>query len=326
MMKKKCSILLVILAIYSLFIFSLNTVYAFEEKIYLGGMPAGFSLSTRGAKIVGLSDVITEKGLLSPAKEIGLKVGDTILEIDGVNINSATDIENSLVDGMLKTLTIKRRGEVFDDTITPAKDLSGNYKLGIFVRDNVNGIGTITYIKGNRFASLGHPVLDDNSEIVEIIGGDLFNCNITDYIKGERGKPGELRGIFVRKDVIGSIDKNTDCGVFGIYKSTNRSELKSIETAKAVMGNATIFTTIDGDSAKEYSISIIKVDNDLEQKNFVIKINDERLLECTGGIVQGMSGSPIVQNGKLVGAVTHVFMNDPTRGFGVSIQNMLNKH
>lgn len=324
MMRKKCSFLFLILAIYSLFIFSFNTVYAFEEKIYLGGMPAGFSLLTRGASIVGLSDVITEKGLLSPAKEAGLKVGDTILKIDGVDINGASDIEKSLVDGLVKNLTVKRCGEVFNDTITPAKDLSGNFKLGIFVRDNVNGIGTITYVKGNRFASLGHPVLNDNSEIVEIIGGDLFHCNITDYIKGERGKPGELRGIFIRKDVIGTIDKNTECGVFGTYKEINKDELISIETAEAVMGNATIYTTIKGESPKEYSITIIKVDNGLGQKNFVIKINDERLLECTGGIVQGMSGSPIVQNGKLVGAVTHVFINDPTRGFGVSIQNMLN--
>ena len=154
----------------------------------------------------------------------------------------------------------------------------------------------------------------------------MFNCEITGFIKGERGRAGELRGTFDRRRKIASLDKNLNSGVYGdICDNENLSNLREIELGNAKMGDASIYTTINGTCPKEYSISIIKVDTiSRDTKNFVIRITDQRLLELTGGIVQGMSGSPIVQNGKLVGAVTHVFINDPTRGFGISIDNMIN--
>ena len=199
------------------------------------------------------------------------------------------------------------------------------YKLGILIRDGVSGIGTITFIKENRIAALGHPILNDNNSLVEIIGGNVYTCNITGCVKGERGKAGELKGNFIRISPFACIEKNLLCGVYGCLNDNfDYKTLKKVKIGEAVPGEASIYSTTTGNLPKEYSISIIKVDNNEDYKNFVIKVTDKELLNTTGGIVQGMSGSPIVQNGKLVGAVTHVFLNDPTRGFGIKIDKMIN--
>ncbi len=322
--KRKFSFVLLIVAVISLFSVNSYKVYANNEEFYLGGMPAGFSLFTRGATVVGLCDVITEDGLVSPAKKSNILVGDVILYIDEYEINNAKDIEKSLIIGGVKILTINRNDELIVEKVSVAKDLSGHNKLGVFVRDDVSGIGTITYIKGNKFASLGHPVLDDNGKLLNITGGNLYNCNITGVVKGERGKAGELRGVFLRSNPVAKIEKNAYTGVFGEINEFDKSNLKKIEIGQAKMGGAKIYSTINGKTPKEYDISIVKVDENADTKNFVVKINDENLISLTGGIVQGMSGSPIVQDGKLVGAITHVFINDPTRGFGISIENMIN--
>ncbi len=323
----KRRILCVFLLILTLFnLFSIQTAYA-EEQLYLGGMPAGFSIETRGASVVGLSDVVTEDGIKSPSKKAGIQIGDVLMSIDNCEINNASELAENIADGKEKLFTVKRKSDLIVLTVKPEKDVSGLYKIGVLIRENINGIGTITYIKGNKFASLGHPIVDENGCQMEIVSGNLFKCNITGCVKGERGKPGELRGVFVKSKSIGSFIKNTDCGVFGEIdtKEINAKNLISIERGQAKMGDATIFSTVCGETPKEYSISIIKVDENLGTKNFVIKITDKSLLDITNGIVQGMSGSPIIQNGKLVGAVTHVFTNDPSRGFGVSIDNMFSK-
>ena len=306
-----------------IFVGGKNTTFA-QEKIYLGGMPAGFSLKTNGAYIIGLCDVISENGLKSPSKRAGLMIGDIILSIDGIEVNNAEDIESVLIDGEEKQLLICRNGENFNVLATPEKDFSGKYKLGVFIRENLNGIGTITFIKGDRFASLGHPVLADDGSLVEIRGGTLYNCNITGYIAGEKNRAGELHGVFDGKPVA-NIDKNLLTGVYGrLNKDFDYSTLKEIKIGEAHVGCAEIYTTIDGRDVQKYDISIIKTDyQNRTNKNFVIKIEDERLLGKTHGIIQGMSGSPIVQNGVLVGAVTHVFVNDPSRGFGIAISNMI---
>jgi stage IV sporulation protein B len=325
-MRKKIKLFLVFaLVLISVLNVKILPVRADESKIYLGGMPAGFSLYTKGVKVVGLCDVITENGIESPAKNSEIKIGDTILSIGKHQINSAKDIENALNDFTNNTLTLIRNGVIISEKITPAKDLGGNYRLGVFVKENVDGIGTITFIKGNRFASLGHPVTDEYGNVLNISGGDLFECNITGCVKGERGKAGELRGVFSSKNKIATIDKNTSYGVFGNFSNDfiKKQSLVEIEIGKARIGEAFIYSTICGEAPKQYKISIIKTDYNNKVKNFVVKIDDNKLLEDTGGIVQGMSGSPIVQNGKLVGAITHVFVNDPTRGFGIAIENML---
>lgn len=329
MRKKFIGVLFVFFSfIFSFNFFSSNFVYAENgnDKIYLGGGAVGFSISMQGAYIVGLCDVITENGIKSPAKDIGIEVGDVLLSIDGTNVNSAKDIEKALKDEKEKVLCIKRLGEKIFQTITPAKDVFNKYKLGIFVKDDMNGIGTITFIQGKRFASLGHPILDENEKILDISGGCIYNCKITGCIKGERGMAGELRGVIDKSEKIGKIEKNITCGVYGdITERFDTKSMVEIETGEAKVGNANIYSTISGEKPKMFSISIVKIENDQDNKNFVIKINDKELISKTGGIIQGLSGSPIVQDGKLVGAVTHVFINDPTRGFGISIKNMLNK-
>lgn len=322
-MKRKIKFLSILLVLLLSFSFNTKVVYA-DEIVYLGGMPAGFSLFTRGAEIVSVCDVITEKGLVSPAKEIGLKEGDILLKINQNDINNADDIKINL-DGGEVVLQYKREGQNMIKTIIPAKDINGNYKLGVLVKDNVSGIGTITFIKGDRFASLGHPVVDTNGNSVEICGGELYNCTLTSCVKGERGKAGELRGTFEKIKSVGTIDKNHITGVYGkLNQNFDKNCLSKVSIGSATMGDAYIYTSIDNSSPKMYRISIIKIDETFETKNFVVKINDKELLEKTGGIVQGMSGSPIIQNDKLVGAITHVFINDPTRGFGIDVKNMIN--
>lgn len=320
----------VILSVLSVFTgFGIMEVYAdtASDKIYLGGMPAGFSLETRGAYVAGVCDVVTENGIVSPSKDAGIEFGDYILSIDGVLVNNASEVEKALKSEGYKDVLIDRYGIVVKKSISPAKDLSGKLRLGVFIKDSINGIGTITFSRGDKYASLGHPVLDDNGLILSVSKGKVYPCDITGYVKGEKGVPGELKGVFIKNDSVGSIVKNRIDGVYGDIsaESKNFFRKKEIETGVAKPGKASIYTTIDGTAPKEYSISIIKVDNDCKaNKNYVIKITDKELLEKTGGIIQGMSGSPIVQDGRLVGAVTHVFINDPTRGFGISVSNMLN--
>ena len=327
-MKRKIgfiSTFIFVLSFLFVFSFGFSPVHADVNKVYLGGLPAGFSLQTRGANVVGLCDVITNDGIESPAKDADIKIGDIILNIDDIEINNAQDIERSICGKNKITIIIDRKSEKIEKIVIPAKDLSGNYKMGIFVREDVSGIGTITFIKGDRFASLGHPVVGDDGKILRILGGEIFDCNITGCVKGERGKAGELRGVFLKNNPVAKIDKNTECGVYGcLTKEFDRKNLLEIETGCARIGDAKIYTTIDDNTPSYFNISIVKIDDYGSNKNFVIKINDKSLLEITGGIVQGMSGSPIIQNGKLVGAVTHVFINDPTRGFGISIDNMIN--
>ena len=324
-MKHKIKLFSLLIALFVLFSFSnvSNIVYA-DDSVYLGGMTAGFSLYTKGGEVIGVCDVITENGLASPAKDIGIKEGDTILKINNNEINNATDIQNSIKNGGNLLIEYKQEGQSIIKQSKAVKDINGQYKLGVFIRDSINGIGTITYIKGKRFASLGHPVIDENGAEIPISGGKLYNCSITGYAKGERGKVGELKGAFIKSNPIAEIDKNLDCGVYGnITSLCDTNSLTKINIGNATMGDAYIYSTIDGEAPQKYSISIVKVD-DFGTKNFVIKVTDKTLLERTGGIVQGMSGSPIVQNNKLVGAVTHVFINDPTRGFGIKIDKMIN--
>lgn len=325
-MAKKLRILFIALFCLTVSIFQYNVVYA-DNSVYLGGQSAGFTMQTEGAYVVGITGVITENGNISPADIAGIKVGDIIISINGEKISDSASIENAIKDGEKKIIKYKRNDNEILTDITPALDINGKYRLGIYVKNSINGIGTITYIKGDSFASLGHPVLNDDGELLKITGGDLFKCNITGVVKGMRGKAGELRGAFINNGVIGRILLNKETGVYGkvnnyFFESYN---LTKIDVGSANPGKAQIYSTVSGNEVKEYSISIIKVDMfNRENKNFVIKIEDENLLNITNGIVQGMSGSPIVQNGKLVGAVTHVFINDPTRGFGIAIDKMLN--
>ena len=317
------------------FAFALPTglAYADEEELYLGGFPAGFILSTQNVEVIGLCEVETESGTLCPARDGGIMPGDLIKRINNESITSVSKLTSTLnEDYAVYKFEIERGNENLNIQLQPAKDKkSGKKHFGMLVRDSLNGIGTVTYIDKStgEFGALGHPVADANGKLIEINGGTMYGCNIYDVKRGMRGNPGELKGIFDNGAMMGTISKNSTCGIYGkISSEYDLSSLKRVkkgEARQAEMGKAQIYSTLNGSTCEQYEISIIKVDeNNRENKNYVIKINDKRLLDKAGGIVQGMSGSPIVQNGKLIGAVTHVFVNDPTRGYGISIDNMLN--
>jgi stage IV sporulation protein B len=306
--------------------------FAESEYVYLGGFPAGFTLNTTSVEVVGLCDIVTDEGVVSPAREAGIKVGDIIDKINGESVKKTNDI-NKLISREYKKyeVSVLRNGESKNIDIVPAKELSsGQKKLGALVKDSVNGIGTITYIdsKCKKYGALGHPVTDNTGKVMEINGGTVYGCLIYDVKKGVRGTPGELKGAFENNNIIGKADTNTSSGLYGELSSEfNPYNLLKIETGPietVKIGKACIYTTLYGNEIQKYDISIVKVEKQSkDNRDFVLKIDDSNLLEKTGGIVQGMSGSPIVQNGKLVGAVTHVFINDPTRGYGISIDKML---
>ncbi len=311
-----------------LFLFSPIEAKADTQYVYLGGYVAGFSLKTKGVHIVGLNEVVGINGAESPSKEAGIMIGDIILEIDNKEICSLEDVEKVLGDKEIVKIKIDRNGEIKHFYVFPHEDVLGKKKLGIYVRNCINGIGTITYINQDKYAALGHPVLNENGKIVEISNGELFKAKITNIIMGEKGKAGELRGVILKDFCIGNANKNTNTGIYGKIEDNfiDKINLEKIEISQseAKIGSAEIVCTIDDNLPQKYDIEIVKVDKESKTNyNFVIKITDKDLIKNTGGIIQGMSGSPIIQNGKLIGAVTHVFINDPTRGFGILINNMI---
>lgn len=302
-------------------------------RYYIGGMTAGFLLSAGGAQVIGLSEVVTESGICRPAEEAGIRAGDVICAVNGVRVKSIDDL-NSALDrscGKNVRLTVKRGGESADTEIAPVKEKkSGRYKIGVLIRDTVSGIGTVTYVDKNtmRFGALGHAVTDENRDSLEISDAKVYLCSVIGVNKGTRGKAGELRGLFMNDKTVGKAERVCDTGLYGTFdKSYDFSRTETIDIAplsEATIGKAFIYSTVDGIVPQKYEIAIAKVDGaNRDNKNFVIKVTDDKLIEETGGIVQGMSGSPIIQNGKLIGAVTHVFLNDPTRGYGIGIEKMI---
>lgn len=309
-----------------------------EIKLYPGGQPIGVKLATKGVLVVGFADIEEERGkATSPAALCGVEVGDNILKLNDKNINSAEDLARAVNDSQGKELivTLERKNSQNQIKITPVKsNIDQNYKLGLWVRDSSAGVGTLTFYDKttNKFAALGHPITDmDTNNIIKISSGEIVSSSIISVRKGVRGTPGELKGIFVNEqNTLGNVIKNTECGIFGESSTalTNDRYNKPLKVGlrnEIKEGEAYILTTIDGNEPEKYSIRIEKL---LEQdspgpKSMVIRITDPRLLEKTGGIVQGMSGSPIIQDDKLIGAVTHVLINKPDVGYGIYIEWML---
>ncbi|HHV73723.1 MAG TPA: SpoIVB peptidase [Thermoanaerobacterium sp.] len=307
-------------------------------KVIPGGDSIGVKLNTKGALVVGYSDIIgTDDKIYSPYREGKIQIGDIILEVNNIKINSAddiTDIINKQKDTMV-TLKISRKGNIVYSKLHPvlAKD-DQKYKLGLWVRDHTAGIGTLTFYTEDKkyYAALGHAITDiDTGDILSVNNGQIMKSKITSVSKGKRSSPGELRGIFLEEiDTIGDIEKNTEYGIYGNIINPSGISLKPIPIgyqSQVVEGPAKILTTIDNTGVKEFDIQILKKveQKNPNQKGMIIKIVDKELLDKTGGIVQGMSGSPIIQNGKLIGAVTHVFVNDPTKGYAVYAEWMINE-
>ena len=290
--------------------------------VYLGGQPLGFTINCAGVVIIANSN-----------SSENLKVGDVITKIQGIEISSVESI-NKIINipefaEKELDLTILRDGSEINIKLKPIFDSEKNrYKLGVWVRDNSAGVGTLTYIRKDnlRFGALGHPVCDiDTGVTLPVLNGNILKCNIVGTKKGIKGNPGELKGLFLRNgSVLGTLDENNKFGVFGSFNEKQIEKYKSEEFEVAYRnevknGKAKIRCTIDGCEPKDYDIEIVKTyfQQSKDNKSMFIRVTDKELLEKTGGIVQGMSGSPIIQNNKFVGAVTHVFVSDPTKGYGV---------
>ncbi len=310
-----------------------------EPEVYTGGDIVGFSLNGDGVVILGFGDVETEDGKFDTTQNSGLKKGDIICEIEGECVNSVADIckvanrENN--QNRELEIKFKRQNEYHQSTIWSKLDKnSGIFKLGLWVKDDVSGIGTLTFVRkdNNRFGALGHAICDnDTKTIYNINSGEMYNCTVLGLKKGTKGKAGELKGLFIqsKNNKIGSVDKNTEYGVFGEANKdySIKQCLKAGGRLYAKPGKAYIRTSIDGGTAEDYEIEIIKTNyqSTSNEKSMVIRVTDKELLQKTGGIIQGMSGSPIIQNDMVIGAVTHVFINDPTKGFGVYLDWMINQ-
>ena len=304
-----------------------------DKKLAAGGNVFGVKFFTKGVMIIKQTEIETSKGSVNPSKQAGLNVSDVILKIDGKQVNTVEEVSQIVERSYGRELEIiyLRDGKEEKCVLAPVLSLTDKkYKTGLWVRDSTAGIGTVTYYNpvSKSFAGLGHGICDiDTGMLMPLLRGSVVDVEITDVIKGKKGIPGEIKGSFDNKKQ-GVLTENTDCGIYGVMDDVQGMENQQLYDValkdEVKKGEAIILSQIDMEGVKQYSVEIEKiVDTEDEYKNFVIHVTDERLLEKTGGIVQGMSGSPIVQNGKLVGAVTHVFVNDPTRGYGIFIENML---
>lgn len=297
------------------------------------GTPFGIKMFTNGVVIVGVADIKTDAGTVNPAAVAGLKVGDVIISIDGKKVNQneevAKIIENS--KGKPMKFLVRRDKTELTATLTPAKSVIDElYKGGLWVRDSTAGIGTVTFYNPTTcvFGGLGHGISDqDTNELLPLRSGDIVNVTINGIIKGEKGTAGELRGYFNNDISVGNLNLNVEEGVYGTLESppVNNKAIKVAMKQEVKIGAAQILATIDGNTPQYFDVQIESVNyrDNARTKNMVVRITDKKLLEATGGIIQGMSGSPIIQNNMLVGAVTHVFVNDPTRGYGIFAENML---
>ena len=296
------------------------------------GKTVGIKLFARGVMVVGLTDVTTAEGSTSPAKECGLKTGDIITKINGEQVNSIEEVQDILQDsGGSLEIQASRNGKQMELTTQAAACAAdGSYKLGAWIRDSMAGIGTVTFYdpETGLFAALGHGINDvDTGLLMPLQSGAIMPSCVTGLLPGEKGSPGALHGSFDLTTDLGRLTANTDCGIFGrldadcfsgeAMEVASRSEVKT--------GEATILANVEGETVEEYTIEILRIypDSGEHTQSMMLRVTDQRLLDKTGGILQGMSGSPIIQNGKIVGAVTHVLVNDPTRGYGIFIENML---
>ena len=286
-----------------------------------GGSVIGLELQNGAVTVAGFSDG-------SPAKAAGLLEGDQILTVDGKTVGGAADVRQALDHSKASvTLTVRREGKEQTLRLSPAITADGP-KLGVYLKDGITGIGTVTFYdpESGSFGALGHGVNTTDGKLLVLKSGSIYGARVASVRKGEAGKPGQLMGAVTGADTIGSLERNTVCGVFGKCRLPQNAEAIPVAQPEEVHpGEACIRSTVDDGGIREYSVEIVKIYPASRQngRNMLIRITDPALLEATGGIVQGMSGSPIIQDGKLIGAVTHVLVNDPTTGYGIFIENML---
>ncbi len=305
-----------------------------DKYVYLGGETVGIAFYTEGIFITDIVPVKNTDGkYVVPANDAGIRKGDYIVEANGIELNDISNLDAVIQasGGNRIKLKISRQDKLFETEIQPVKGNDDKkYRLGLWMRDSAAGLGTITYINpiDNSFVALGHSICDsDTSEILKVKDGRIVQCEITGVKKGENGLAGELKGSFgVNAQQIGTINENTKFGIKGTIFDVSKKQTIPLGSKDMIHeGEAYIYSDFENGILKKYAIEILHINNQTypSEKGMVIKITDKELINKTGGIVQGLSGSPIIQDGKLIGAVTHVMIKDPQKGYGIFIENML---
>lgn len=306
-------------------------------KVIPTGNLIGLKLYTNGALVIGTTEVKNiENKIEKPYESINIKEGDTILEVDHQEIDSTQTLQKIVNESNGRDIEIKyaRAGETYTANIKPANTAKDEYKLGLWIRDSASGVGTMAFYEpeSKKFAALGHGISDgDTGELLDIQTGELVNSKIVSVSKGRKGIPGEIKGSIAKQATIGTVMQNTNFGIFGSLNEniiTNNKYSAGLEIAlrdEIELGEATILSTVKNNETQEYKVEITSIDseNNSNNKSMQIKITDEKLLNNTGGIICGMSGSPIIQNNKIVGALTNVLVSDPQIGYGVFADIMI---
>lgn len=296
---------------------------AYSDYIYASGKSIGINIKLKGIMVVGLYEV----NGVSPGVIAKINLGDRIIKVNNNEVNSIKEMTDAISKSNNKDsveITYLRNNKEYKTNLELIND-NGIYKTGLYVKDTISGVGTLTYIDPGTmmYGALGHEIIDRNTKtIVDIDDGKIFKSSVTGITKSTNGNPGSKNALYYNDVVYGNINKNTHSGIFGNF-SANTDNLKLYKVSDPVLGDAKILTVIDNDTIKEYSINITKINEFKETKNILFDITDTELLNKTGGIVQGMSGSPIIQGDNIVGSVTHVVVDNPEKGYGIYITNML---
>ena len=297
--------------------------WAYPAALVPVGAAVGIRMQTDGVVVTGFDDG-------APARAAGLKTGDVIRSVDGAAVTQAAELARAVQSsgGEKLTITALRRGKTVELTVTPGR-ADGGYRLGVYLRDGIAGIGTVTYFdpETGAYGALGHGISDRGStQLLPIAGGTLLHADVVGVARGQRGSPGQLQGAFGEDGGIGSVERNTACGIFGRmeWDGALPEALPVAAPGEVKTGPARVRCTVSGHTVREFAINIDRVSPDgALGREMAITVTDPALIEQTGGIVQGLSGAPIVQDGKLVGAVTHVLVSEPTQGYGILIDTML---
>lgn len=320
-----------ILVIIFSFTFYLIPASAKTKEVIVGGDAFGLKIYCKGVMVTKFESFISDNKKICPAKVSGIKKGDIILSVNNRTVKNNEQLENAIKEskGRIINLTIQRNKKILYYKIKPETDSENNYHIGLWIKDSCAGIGTITYYdnKKKTYGALGHGICDIGSKKIIPSGkGEIIKAKITDIKKSSNNNIGTLNGIFTNK-TLGDIKNNSPIGIYGkLYsKIKNKSKINVAEKYEIKPGSAKLITTLNGEAPKSYNIDVLGICNNSEKsnKNFIIRIKDKELIKSTGGIVQGMSGSPIIQNNKLIGALTHVFLDDCKKGYGIFAENMI---
>ena len=301
-----------------------------ERKLVPVGHTIGIKLFAEGVVVIGLAEVDGQTGKATPGADCGLRIGDVIEEANGREVESSEQFAAMLQCGGTVDLAVNREGEDLTLAAEPVLGPDGTYRLGAWIRDSMAGIGTVTFYdpETGAFGALGHGITDSDTGLLMPLGdGSVMDAQVKAVKKGAAGEPGELKGSFDLTRDMGSLQANTERGVFGTMESCDfveaRTAVPVARRDQVHAGSAAILSNVSGDTVEEFAVEVVRVLEGGGTQDLLLEITDQRLLEATGGIVQGMSGSPILQDGRIIGAVTHVMINNPERGYGILMENML---